>query len=202
MSLNFCENMNIIYLHGFLSNSNSMKGLLLKAYIEQNTAHQIYLPDLNMPPKKVVAHVSDLIEKLENIALVGSSLGGFYATQLASNYHLPAVMINPAMQPWKLFNKLFGENQIPLKVSEQWTLTQAQLEDLEKMSIPFVQDASKLLVLLQQDDEVLDYREAQRYYSAVTHQSMLITETKGNHAMENFAEKIPMILQFLSDNIK
>jgi uncharacterized protein len=194
--------MNIIYLHGFLSNSNSVKGILLKRYIEQYTEHQIYLPDLNMPPLQVLEELSLQIQKLEQVVLVGSSLGGFYATQLASRYHLPAVMINPAIKPWILFRKLFGQDKIPLKVTEQWTLDDAQLNDLEQLAVPFVQDASKVLVLLQQDDEVLDYREAQRYYSAVTHQSMLITEMKGNHGMDNFAEKIPMIIQFLSDSIK
>ena len=155
-----------------------------------------------MPPLQVLEELSLQIQQLEQVVLVGSSLGGFYATQLASRYHLPAVMINPAIQPWILFRKLFGQDKIPLKVTEQWTLDDTQLNDLEQLAAPFVQDASKVLVLLQQDDEILDYREAQRYYSAVTHQSMLITETKGNHGMDNFAEKIPMIIQFLSDSIK
>ncbi|MNI92744.1 esterase YqiA [compost metagenome] len=87
-------------------------------------------------------------------------------------------------------------------VNAQWTLDQTQLDQLEQMAVPFVQDADKILVLLQQDDEVLDYREAQRYYSNAAHQSMIITEANGNHAMDNFADKIPMALQFLSDCIK
>lgn len=194
--------MNIIYLHGFLSNPNSMKGLLLRSYIEKNTQHQLYLPDLNMPPILTLKKISQQIEQLERVVLIGSSLGGFYATQLASDYNIPAVLINPAVQPWKLFRKLYGKTQIPFKVTEHWTLDEAQLNDLEKLAVPFVQDASKLLVLLQQEDEILDYREAQRYYSLTTHQSMLITEMGGNHAMDNFEEKIPMIIQFLSDNIK
>ena len=57
-------------------------------------------------------------------------------------------------------------------------------------------------MLLQQGDEVLDYREAQRYYSHGSRSSLIVTETNGNHAMENFAEKIPMAYQFLSDCIK
>ena len=195
--------MNIIYLHGFMSNSNSMKGVLLKNYIEQQSLdHKVYLPDLNMPPIQVINKVSILIQKLDDVVLVGSSLGGFYAAQLASYYEIPAVMINPAMQPWNLFRKLFGQTQIPFKVTEQWILDDHQLEDLEKLAVSFVKDAKKILVLLQQGDEILDYREAQRYYSVATHQSILMIEAKGNHAMNNFAEKIPMILQFLSDNIK
>lgn len=148
-----------------------------------------------------MAHVAAMIENLDQVVLVGSSLGGFYATQLVAKYGVPAVLINPAMRPWQLFRDLFGSDQIPYVVNAEWTLDDTHLDQLEQMAVPFVQDADKILVLLQQGDEVLDYREAQRYYSNASHQSMLIMEANGNHAMENFADKIPMALQFLSDCI-
>ncbi|WP_291370395.1 MULTISPECIES: YqiA/YcfP family alpha/beta fold hydrolase [unclassified Acinetobacter] len=193
--------MNIIYLHGFQSSSLSIKGQQIKDYCQQLNNVQVHLPDLNLPPEQTLAHVADMIESLDRVVLVGSSLGGFYATQLVAKYGVPAVLINPAMRPWQLFRDLFGVEQIPYVVSDEWTLDESHLDQLEQMAVPFVHDADKILVLLQQGDEVLDYREAQRYYSNVSHQSMLITEAKGNHAMENFADKIPMALQFLSDCI-
>ncbi|RZJ23157.1 YqiA/YcfP family alpha/beta fold hydrolase [Acinetobacter sp.] len=193
--------MNIIYLHGFQSSSLSIKGQQIKDYCQQLNNVQVHLPDLNLPPEQTLAHVADMIESLDRVVLVGSSLGGFYATQLVAKYGVPAVLINPAMRPWQLFRDLFGVEQIPYVVSDEWTLDESHLDQLEQMAVPFVHDADKILVLLQQGDEVLDYREAQRYYSNAPHQSMLITEAKGNHAMENFADKIPMALQFLSDCI-
>lgn len=57
--------------------------------------------------------------------------------------------------------------------------------------MPFVQDADKILVLLQQGDEVLDYRDAERYYSAAPHASLIMTEMHGNHAMEDLQIKYP-----------
>ncbi|QIO07235.1 YqiA/YcfP family alpha/beta fold hydrolase [Acinetobacter shaoyimingii] len=194
--------MNIIYLHGFKSNSFSIKGGLLKDYYRDDKNVNIHLPDLNMSPIRVIESLSSLIEHLDQVALVGSSLGGFYATQLVAKYGVPAVLINPAMRPWQLFRNLFGREHLPYQVTEDWALDDAQLDQLEQMAVPFVQDADKILVLLQQGDEVLDYREAQRYYSAEKHRSMIITEANGNHAMEDFAEKIPMAYQFLSDCIK
>ena len=193
--------MNIIYLHGFQSSPLSFKGQLLHAFCQQQKDIQLYLPDLNQPPEQVLADLSQLIESLEDVGLIGSSLGGFYATQLVAKHAVPAVLINPAMRPWQLFHDLFG-GELPYVVNAQWTLDQTQLDQLEQMAVPFVQDADKILVLLQQDDEVLDYREAQRYYSNAAHQSMIMTEANGNHAMDNFADKIPMALQFLSDCIK
>ena len=193
--------MNIIYLHGFQSSPLSIKGQYNQAFC-QNLPHvQVHLPDLNMPPEQVLAYVSEMIACLDQVVLIGSSLGGFYATQLVAKHAVPAVLINPAMRPWQLFHNLFGA-ELPYGVNAQWTLDQTQLDQLEQMAVPFVQDADKILVLLQQDDEVLDYREAQRYYSNAAHQSMIMTEANGNHAMDNFADKIPMALQFLSDCIK
>jgi uncharacterized protein len=194
--------MNIIYLHGFQSSALSIKGQLLEQYFASHQQVNVYLPDLNCPPIEVLAKLSRLIESLDNVVLVGSSLGGFYATQLVAQFGLPAVLINPAMQPWKLFRQLFGQGLLPYKVTHDWTLDEAQLDHLEQMAVPFVQDADKILVLLQQGDEILDYREAQRYYSVGKNRALIMTETKGNHAMDDFAEKIPMAFQFLSDCIK
>ena len=194
--------MNIIYLHGFQSSPLSFKGQLLHAFCQQQKDIQLYLPDLNQPPEQVVADLSQLIESLEDVGLIGSSLGGFYATQLVAKYGVPAVLINPAMRPWQLFADLFGHIQLPYVVNEQWCLDAQQLQQLQQMAVSSVQHAHKILVLLQQGDEILDYREAQRYYSRGSKGSLLITETHGQHAMDNFADKIPMVLQFLSDCIK
>lgn len=194
--------MNIIYLHGFKSSPLSIKGQQLDEYCRNHSSNNVYLPDLNQHPQMVLDQISQLIEELPDVGLVGSSLGGFYATQLVAKYGVPAVLINPAMRPWALFRELFGMKHIPLKVTEQWTLDHAQLDHLEAIAVPIVQDADKIMVLLQQGDEILDYREAERYYSAAPHSSLIMTEIHGNHAMENFADKIPMILEFLSYSVK
>lgn len=190
--------MNIIYLHGFASSPSSMKAQILKSYCSQNVDLELYVPNLNAPVQQVLKNISELICRLSNVVLIGSSLGGFYATQMVAKHAVPAVLINPAMRPWQLFHRLFAANQLPYVVSPEWTLDQAQLDYLQRIAVPFVQDADKILVLLQQGDEVLNYREAVDYYSGA-HPAMLMCEAKGNHAMDDFAEKIPMALQFLSD---
>lgn len=193
--------MNIIYLHGFRSNALSIKGQLIQQYCQQYPNIKVHLPDLNAPPDVVLARLSEMIESMRRVVLVGSSFGGFYATQLVAKYHLQAVLINPAMQPWRLFRQFFAHESLPYVVHPNWTLDDAQLDHLEQIALPFVQDADKILVLLQQGDEVLDYREAQRYYSDASPSALVMTESHGNHAMDNFADKIPMMLQFLSDCI-
>ncbi len=190
--------MNIIYLHGFKSSALSHKGQQLNDYCRNFTKHTVHLPDLNRPPLQVMAQLSALIESLEDVALVGSSLGGFYATQMVARYARPAVLINPAMRPWLLFHRLFSQEQFPYQVTADWQLDLAQLQDLEQMAVPQLAQAAKIMLLLQQGDEILDYREAQGYYSQPQHQSLIIADAQGDHAMQDFAQKIPLLLEFLT----
>lgn len=190
----------IIYLHGFQSSPMSKKGQQLEQYCTNFEHADVHLPDLNKPPEHVLRDVSKLIESLplDQVRLVGSSLGGFYATYLVAKYGCPAVLINPAMQPWQLFEDLFGIEQIPLKVTDSWTLDADQLQQLQSIADTKLKHADKILVLLQRGDEVLDYRQAQRYYNAAQPSALILTDADGNHAMDDFEEKLPFVLRFLS----
>ena len=192
--------MQIIYLHGFQSSPMSKKGQQLQQYCTTVEHADVHLPDLNKPPKHVLRDISKFIESLplDQVRLVGSSLGGFYATYLVAKYGCPAVLINPAMQPWQLFEDLFGIEQIPLKVTDSWTLDADQLQQLQSIADTKLKHADKILVLLQRGDEVLDYRQAQRYYNAAQPSALILTDADGNHAMDDFEEKLPFVLRFLS----
>ncbi len=192
--------MQIIYLHGFQSSPMSKKGQQLEQYCTNVEHADVHLPDLNKPPEHVLRDISKLIESLplHQVRLVGSSLGGFYATYLVAKYGCPAVLINPAMQPWQLFEDLFGIEQIPLKVTDSWTLDADQLQQLQSIADTKLKHADKILVLLQRGDEVLDYRQAQRYYNAAQPSALILTDADGNHAMDDFEEKLPFVLRFLS----
>jgi predicted esterase YcpF (UPF0227 family) len=204
LSQHFWIVMHLIYLHGFRSSPMSKKGQQLRQYCADKTNIHVHLPDLNQSPFNVIAKLSSLIESFKNepVALVGSSLGGFYATHLVAQLGCPAVLINPAMQPWQLFQDLFGVEQMPLKITEQWTLDKHQLQQLQTLAQIELKHANKILVLLQQGDEVLDYHQAQVYYNAAQPSALILTEVGGNHAMDDFDEKIPLVLEFLSAAIE
>ena len=192
--------MQIIYLHGFQSSPMSKKGQQLQQYCTTVEHADVHLPDLNKPPEHVLRDISKLIESLplDQVRLVGSSLGGFYATYLVAKYGCPAVLINPAMQPWQLFEDLFGIEQIPLKVTDSWTLDTDQLQQLQSIANTRLNHADKILVLLQQGDEVLDYRQAQRYYSAAQPSSLTDWIVPRFPGLDDFEEKLPFVLRFLS----
>ncbi|MEB3753148.1 YqiA/YcfP family alpha/beta fold hydrolase [Acinetobacter sp. MD2(2019)] len=194
--------MNIVYLHGFQSNSASIKGRQLQRYCQEHHAdYHVHLPDLNAPPLEVMQKIDDYMQQHSEVVLVGSSLGGFYATCAALKHGCRAVLINPVVEPWTVFAERFAEVDLPYQVHENWCLDAQHLLDLKQLHHPTAHCLDKFLVLLQQGDEVLDYRDAQRYYSQGHPCALVITETHGQHAMTNFAEKIPMLLTFLSQHV-
>ena len=95
--------MNLIYIHGLDSDANSTKGVLLDEYCQKHhldiSAHR---PDLNQPPKVVFDKLLKLVAELDadsKVILVGSSLGGYFATLVSNETGCPALLINPSTQP-------------------------------------------------------------------------------------------------------
>ncbi|SDB82202.1 YqiA/YcfP family alpha/beta fold hydrolase [Acinetobacter boissieri] len=190
----------IIYFHGFQSQAHSVKGLLLRQYCAQYFPDvKVYLPDLNRPPCQVIEHIHSYMAQFPNhrFFCVGSSLGGFYANYIACLYGLKSVLINPVVDPALVFAEQIGMSNLPYSITSSWALQQLDLDDLAQMFTSIVLKRSEKLLLLQQGDEVLDYQQAQRYYMQSPSQCMMMTMHDGNHVMNNFADKIPIIMMFL-----
>lgn len=205
--------MQLIYIHGFNSSSASVKGKMLSDYCAQHHPHiTVRRPDLNRSPHEVVILLSELIAQDDRTALVGSSLGGYFATVMVGKHNIPAVLINPSTRPFDTLSSYvssdLASHALPpehiVHVTEGgWEITRQDFHDLESLYQPVPAHADKLLVLLKTGDEVIDYRLAQAYFSQPdSHQrqgaqSQIIIEQGGDHAMLDFAEKIPLVLQFL-----
>ena len=91
----------ILYFHGFASSSNSNKAKIIKNYISKLSKKiNIIIPDINNDFKKAVPQINHLINKNEKeIAFMGSSLGGYYASIFSNLTNSKAVLINPAIPP-------------------------------------------------------------------------------------------------------
>ena len=88
--------MQIIYIHGLNSDHTAEKGKILDEYCQQHHPQiKVHRPNLNMSPAKVEALLKDLIAQDEQTGLVGSSLGGYFATLLANQTGKKAVLLNP-----------------------------------------------------------------------------------------------------------
>ena len=103
----------IIYFHGFASSSDSKKAKLIKKYISKNHRKvTIYTPDLSNNFEEAIYQIKSLIKKSdEQIAFMGSSLGGYYALYFSQKLNTKAILINPAIPPLDGFDVYLGENE-------------------------------------------------------------------------------------------
>jgi predicted esterase YcpF (UPF0227 family) len=183
----------LIYLHGFNSSPGSHKAQVLKRYMEErDLGDQYRCPALPHLPMRAIAVVEAEIAKhpRESIALIGSSLGGFYSTYLAERHDLRAVLINPAVYPHEGLRAYLGV-QRNLHTHQQYELTEEHLRQWEKLNLPSVRPQRYLLVV-ETGDEVLDYREAVQKYAGARQ----IVIEGGDHSLMSFPEHVPLILEF------
>jgi len=108
--------MNILYLHGFQSSSNSPTVQYLKQQLTKSK-HTFYCFDLPHQPKSAIQKIKQKIAELKIDIIIGTSLGGVYAY----NFELPKICINPAFQfelkegKYQYFNKRDnGETQFDI----------------------------------------------------------------------------------------
>lgn len=185
-----------LYLHGFLSSPQSQKAQQLLAYYQQQLSHaQLCIPELPFAPSEALtlarAELKRLQSEFAHVYIIGSSLGGFYATHLAQTEGVPAVLVNPAVRPFDLFEHYLGPNTHYYSGAVH-ELTLEHIEQLKAMNHDLIRQPERLLLLLQTGDETLDYRHAAHLYRACPSW----TEGGGNHSFEHFIGRMPMILHW------
>jgi predicted esterase YcpF (UPF0227 family) len=183
----------LIYLHGFNSSPGSHKSQLLKrAMAERGLGDQYCCPALPDLPMRALAVIEAEIARHArgSVTLVGSSLGGFYATYLAERHDLRAALINPAVYPHEDLRAYLGV-QRNLYTHRQYELTEEHLLQWEKLYMASIRP-QRYLLLLETGDEVLDYRQAMEKYAGAR---QVVTEG-GDHSLKSFPEHIPLILEY------
>jgi len=183
----------IVYLHGFNSSPGSHKARTLADAMQARGLGQYFAcPALPPAPKAAVGAIEAELARhaSRHVTLVGSSLGGFYATYFAERDALRAVLINPAITPHIGLQTCLGAQQI-LYTGEKYELTRADLEGWRALVVPRV-DPERYLLLLETGDEVLDWRLAARRYEG----ARAVIRDGGDHTMRSFPEHIDRILGF------
>jgi len=183
----------IIYLHGFNSSPQSTKAQCLRSYLEERgMIAEFACPQLPHEPERAVSLVQTEIARHppREITLVGSSLGGFYATWLAEKHDLRAVLLNPAIDPHRGLRAGLGRQEA-YHGGETYELTEAHLTQWEQLFVPRVRP-ERYLLLVETGDEVLDYRAAVRKYRGARQ----VVVQGGDHTLASFAEHLPLIVAF------
>lgn len=186
----------IFYIHGFNSSGNAKKSQLLRAAIKEKSPEvEYYSPTLVHDPIKAIQQLQNALDKHAEgscFCFVGSSLGGFYAIYLAHRYpKAKAVLINPTTNPWETMSDYCGDYDNEA-TGEKFSVTLDFVASLENFKCKKIIHPERFLLLLQKDDDIIDYHVAQEVFA----DSPQIIRTGGGHQFIDFIEVIPDILRF------
>lgn len=186
----------LLYLHGFRSSPLSFKARRLHGWLQQHR------PDVHwwcpqLPPSPRAAHA--LITAgvggwpRERMAVLGSSLGGFYATVVAERFGCPAVLLNPAVDPARDLAAYIGEQQGFHDPAERFFFRPEFIDELRALTPESISAPQRYFAVIAKGDELLDWREMCGRYPGAT-----IRLLEGSdHALSDFDAHLPALLQFL-----
>jgi hypothetical protein len=186
----------LIYLHGFLSSPRSHKAVQVRDWLAARR------PDIDYYCPLLTPCFSDTRQTLETLTtrllpqpviLMGSSLGGYWATFLAEKYNLRAVLINPVTSPAILDRSYPGEVLKNYHTDDTYILKKEDLSALQAAYTPAISCYENYWLMVQTGDEVLDYRLAADKYKGCR---QLVVQG-GDHGFQNFDQHIPAAINFL-----
>ncbi|HTQ99143.1 MAG TPA: YqiA/YcfP family alpha/beta fold hydrolase [Candidatus Acidoferrum sp.] len=182
----------VVYLHGFNSSPASLKAKLVADHCKALRIEAV-VPQLSYDPVLAMnAAQSCIMERELPALLIGSSLGGYYATWLAEKFGIKAALVNPAVSPCDHLHADFLGKRRNIYTGEEYEFTREHVKALRQYDVKTIRDPSRYLLLVQTGDEVLDYRLAVERYAGCRQ----IVQQGGNHSFENFAGQLPGIMQF------
>jgi predicted esterase YcpF (UPF0227 family) len=185
----------LLYLHGFRSSPQSFKAQRLAAWLAgQRPQVHWWCPQLPPSPRAAVELArAGTAGWPETSALVGSSLGGFYATVLAEATGWPAVLLNPAIDPARDLAAYIGE-QTAFHAPEQHFVFRAEyVDELRALTPPAITRPERYFAVVAKGDELLDWRETSARYAGA---AIRLLEG-GDHALSDFDAQLPHVLRFL-----
>jgi predicted esterase YcpF (UPF0227 family) len=189
----------ILYLHGFRSSPHSAKAQMMARRMRQlGLGDQYYCPQLPASPKAAMALALDWIERLprqerlsDTLSIVGSSLGGFYATWLAQRLDCRAVLLNPAVQPPRDLEKYVGVTT-QFHSDEPFEFKAEYMAELQALSVPAVSRPERYFLIAATGDEVLDWREMVAHYPGARQRVI----DGSDHGISEFEAYVDEVLAF------
>jgi predicted esterase YcpF (UPF0227 family) len=187
----------VLYLHGFRSSPLSTKAVRVGEELRRrDKSIDFWCPQLPASPQEAMGLAMAGLRDWEGdeVVLIGSSLGGFYATVLAERLGCRALLLNPAVHPERDLAKMIGEQSSWQRPEDRFWFRAEFIEELRAMKPPLLTRSERYACVIAKGDEVLDWREMQaRHTGALT----LLLEG-GDHALTDFAASLAFLLSFLS----
>ena len=188
--------MKLLYLHGFNSSPESNKAKIFSNFLSKNNSIKVLIPNLPNSPKDTIELLSSIVEKENSqISIIGSSLGGLYASFISEKYKIKSVVINPVVpNHLKKMESIIGEH-INFHTKKKNFFSQSNYNELFDCSINKLTNPLNHLCLVQLGDEVLDHTLTLEYFK----NSFALIENGGNHQFDSFEEYLLLILDFMTN---
>lgn len=186
----------LLYLHGFRSSPQSAKAQVMARYVQaHHPGVTWWCPQLPASPAQAVALLLEGAAAWPrgHMAVMGSSLGGFYAAWLSAHWGIPAVLINPAVQASRDLARYIGEHPVWQDPAQSIFFEPAYVDELKILESQHLPTRPATLAFIAKGDEVLDWREM-----LARHQAGQVCLIEGSdHALSDFEDHLPQILEFL-----
>lgn len=187
----------LLYLHGFRSSPHSNKARIMADYVSaKHSKVRWWCPQLPPSPREAAALIAEGIASWprQSMAVMGSSLGGYYASWVAQLARCKSVMINPAVNPARDLEKYIGEQSSWHDPEDKFFFRPEYIEELRQLDTRAMTPAAPEMVLIAQGDEVLDWTEMSDRYPY----ALQLVQEGGDHALTDFAEYLERIDEFLA----
>lgn len=189
----------LLYLHGFRSSPRSFKAQRVGAWLAAHRPDvRFWCPQLPPSPRQAIGEVMAGIAAwpVDGMAVVGSSLGGFYATVVAERTGCRAVVLNPAVDPARDLARHIGEQTTWHDPHERFFFRPEFVDELRALAPAAITRPERYAAVIAKGDELLDWREMQARYAGA--QVRLLDGS--DHGLGDFDDHLPFVLHFLQLN--
>ena len=187
----------ILYLHGFRSSPRSIKAQQLARRLEQRGLAAAWCcPQLPVSPRQAARMIADLASRddAQPLSIIGSSLGGYYATWISEQVDCRVVLLNPAVQPERDLAQHLGMQTV-YHSDETVEIEPEFLDELKDLRVGAITRPERYLLVAATGDQVLDWRDMLARYPDCRH---LVIEGS-DHGLSEFATIIDDVIDFASD---
>jgi predicted esterase YcpF (UPF0227 family) len=184
----------ILYLHGFRSSPLSMKARLTGERMAQlGRSAEFICPQLPASPRLAMELAFGLVAGVpaQELTIVGSSLGGYYATWMAEKLGCRAVLLNPAVVAALDLEKHVGVTTA-YHSDEPFEFKREYIEELRALAVPHVSRPERYFLVACTGDEVLDYRDMVAHYAGAKQKVV----QGSDHAISEYADYLDEVLEF------
>lgn len=187
----------LLYLHGFRSSPQSFKARWMAGWVARHRPDLVWAcPQLPPSPAEALAHIRALTARwpAAGMGVIGSSLGGFYATILAESRGCRAVLVNPAVDPARDLAAHIGRQTMFHSADESFDFRAEYVDELKAMTPPRpLAHPGNILAIVAKGDEVLDWREMTARYA----HGPLKLIAGGDHGLSDFESHAPDLIVHL-----